>query len=51
MGGKVAHPGTGRDVRPKVEQHLKLRAVAGLALREVKGERQAIQIDLEVDLG
>jgi hypothetical protein len=28
-----------------------MHAVAGLALSEVKGERQAIKVDLEVDLG
>ena len=47
----VAHPGTRRDVRPQIEQDLELRTVARLAFREVKGERQAIEINLEVDLG
>jgi hypothetical protein len=42
----VAHRSTGRDVRSKIEQGLELRAVARLASREVKGQRQAVEIDL-----
>ena len=47
----VAHRSAGRDVGPKVEQNLELRAVARLTLREVEGQRPPIQINLEVDLG
>ena len=47
----VAHPGPRRDVGPKIEQDLELRVVARLALCEVEGQRQALQVDLEVDLG
>ena len=39
------------DVRPDIEQDLELRAVADLASREVKSERQAIEVGLQVDLG
>jgi hypothetical protein len=47
----VGHGGAGRDVRPEVEQDLKLAAVARLTRGQVEGERQAIEVDLEVDLG
>jgi hypothetical protein len=47
----VAHRGTRRDVRSKIKQGLELRAVARLTAREVEGQRQAIEVDLEVDLG
>jgi hypothetical protein len=47
----VAHCRTRGDVRPKIEQNLKLRAVARLALGQVEGEWQSLMIDLEVDLG
>src|SRR4051794_36787517 len=47
----VPHGRAGRDVRPKIEQNLELRAVAGLTLREVEREWASIQISLEVDLG
>ena len=47
----VAHGRTRGDVRAKIEQNLKLRAVARLALCQVEGERQSVMIDLEVNLG
>jgi hypothetical protein len=47
----VAHRGTGRDVRSKIKQGLELRAVARLTAREVEGQRQAIEVDLEVNFG
>ena len=47
----VTHRSPRRDVRPEVEQDLELRTVARLTLREVEGERQAIEIGLEMDLG
>ncbi len=47
----VAHGRTRGDVRAKIEQNLKLRAVARLALCQVEGERQSVMIDLEMDLG
>jgi hypothetical protein len=47
----IAHPSAGRDVGPEVKENLKRHAVTRLALGEVEGERQAIQIGLEVDLG
>src|SRR3954466_5078462 len=47
----VPHSRAGRDVGPKIKQDLKLRAVAGLTLCEVKREGASIQISLEVDLG
>lgn len=47
----VAHHGAGRHVRADVEQDLELPAVARLALGQMEGERQAIEVDLEVDLG
>jgi hypothetical protein len=40
-----------RDVRSKVKQDLELRAVTGLTLCELEGERPPIQVNLEVDLG
>ena len=47
----VAHRSPRRDVGAKVQQNFELRAVAGLTLCEVEGERPSIQITLEVDLG
>ena len=47
----VAHRRAGRDVGAEVEENLERHAVAGLALGQVEGERQTIEIDLEVDLG
>ena len=39
------------DVGPDVEQNLELASVAGLALGQMEGKRQALKIDLEMDLG
>src|SRR5215210_3397838 len=47
----VPHRSPRRDVGPKVEQDRELRAVAGLTLRKVEGQRPSIEINLEVDLG
>ena len=47
----VAHCSARRDIGPDVEQNLELASVAGLALREVKGKRMAVEVHLEVDLG
>jgi hypothetical protein len=47
----VADRRPGREVRPKIEEHLELHAVAGLALGQMEGERLAVEIGLEVDLG
>ncbi len=47
----VAHGCTRGDIWAEVEQDLKLRAVACLALRQMEGKRQSVMIDLEVDLG
>src|SRR3954454_14201005 len=47
----VAHRGAGRDIRPEVEQDLELAAVARLTRGQVEGERHAVEIDLDVDLG
>ena len=47
----VAHRGAGRDVWPEVEQDHKPGAVARFAPGRMEGERQAVEVDLEVDLG
>jgi hypothetical protein len=47
----VTHRSARRDLGPDVEQNLELASVAGLALREMKGERMAVEVHLEVDLG
>ena len=39
------------DVGPKIEQNLELRTVARLTFCQMEGERQAVMVDLEVDLG
>ena len=39
------------DVRADIEQEFKIAAVAGLATGQVEGDRQAIEIGLQVDLG
>ncbi len=39
------------DVRPDVEQDLEIAAVAGLAAGQVENERQAGEVELQVDLG
>jgi hypothetical protein len=47
----VVHRRAGRDVGAEVEENLELHAAAGLAPGQMEGERQTIEIDLEVDLG
>ena len=47
----VAENGSRRDVRAGVEQDLEIAAIAGLAAGEVEGQRQAIEIGLQVVLG
>ena len=47
----ISHRRAGRDIGAEVEEHLELHAIAGLALCQVEGERQTIEVDLEVDLG
>ena len=47
----VAHSSARRDVRPEVEQRLEVRAVADLTTGQVKAQRIAIPVGLEVDLG
>ena len=47
----VTHSRTWGDIRPKIEHNLKLRAVARLTFCQVESKRQALVIDLEVDLG
>ena len=45
----VAHRGTRHHVRPDVEQDFELAAIACLAPGQVEGERQATEVDLEMD--
>ena len=40
-----------RDLRTEVEQSLEVRAVADLASGQVEGDRLAVEVALEVDLG
>ncbi len=47
----VAHSRPWRDVGPKIEQCLEVRAVAGLTTGQAKAQRIAIPVGLEVDLG
>ena len=47
----VGDGGAGRYVGSDVEQELEVAAVAGLAASQMEGERQAVEIDLEVDFG
>ena len=47
----VGQRGARRDVGADPEQGLELTAVAGLAPREVEGERLAVEVGLQVDLG
>ena len=47
----VAEHGPGRDVGADVEQDREIAAVAGLAAGEVEGQRQAVEVGLQVDLG
>jgi hypothetical protein len=46
----IAHCGAGRDVRTEVEQRLEMRAVTDLPTGQVKAQRVAIPVRLEVDL-
>ncbi len=45
----VADNRPGRDVRADVEQEREIAAVAGLAAGQMKGQRQAVEIALQVD--
>jgi hypothetical protein len=47
----VAEHRSRSDVRADVEQDREVAAVAGLAAGQVKGQRQAIEIELQVDFG
>ena len=47
----VTHRSARRDLGPDVEPNLELASVAGLALCQMEGKRQALKIDLEMDLG
>lgn len=47
----VGERGTGRDVGTEIQQQFEERAVAGLAAGQVKGDRLAVEVALEVDLG
>jgi len=45
----VGDRGTRRDIWTDVERNLKLRGIADLAAGQMKGDRQAIKVGLEVD--
>jgi hypothetical protein len=47
----VAEGGAGRDVGADVEKGLEVAAVAGFSARQMEGERAAIEVGLEMDLG
>jgi hypothetical protein len=47
----IGQGGARRDVWADVEEDLKVAAVAGLPTRKVEGERLALEVGLEVDLG
>jgi len=47
----VAEHGSRRDIGSDVEQDFKIAAVAGLAPGEMEGQRQAVEIDFQVDFG
>ena len=47
----VAEHGPGRDVGADVEQDFKIAAVAGLTAGEMEGQRQSVEIGLQVDFG
>ena len=47
----VGDGGAGRNIGAEVEQEFEVAAVARLAAGQMEGERQAIQVDLEVDFG
>jgi hypothetical protein len=47
----VADGGAGMNVRAEVEQYGKMRSVAALAAGQIEGDRMAVEIGLQVDLG
>jgi hypothetical protein len=47
----VAENSAGRDVGADIEQDLEVAAIAGLAAGQMKGQRQAVEIGLQVDFG
>jgi hypothetical protein len=47
----VADGGAGMNVRPEVEQDGKVRSVAALAAGQIEGDRMAVEVGLQVDLG
>lgn len=47
----VGKSGAWRDIRPQIQQQLEQRAVPDLAAGQVEGERVAVEVALEVDLG
>ena len=47
----VGERGTGRDVGTEIQQQFEERAVAGLAAGQVKADRLAVEVALELDLG
>lgn len=47
----VAEHGAWRDLRAEIEQRFEMPAVAGLAAGQVEGERQAVEIEFQVDFG
>src|SRR5437868_6158481 len=47
----VAEHRPGRDLRPDVEQDFEIAAVAGFATGQVEGQRQPVEIELQVDFG
>jgi hypothetical protein len=47
----VAENGPGRDVRADIEQDREIAAVAGLAAGQMEGQRQAVEIGLQMDFG
>jgi len=47
----VGESGAWRHIRPQIQQQLEQRAVADLAAGQVEGERLALEVALEVDLG
>jgi hypothetical protein len=47
----VGNHGAGRGVRAKMEQGLKHRRVGLLAAGDLEGDRMAVEVGLQVDLG
>ncbi len=47
----IGERGARRNIRADIEQSFELATVAGLAAREMKRQRLAIEVGLEVDLG